>query len=321
MQMISAQIYLSKEERQALHQKNDWLAAAEILVNGLWIIAAFSLVYIWPNVLTVLISLFILGGKQLACAILMHDAGHYAVFNDRKINEAVGKWLGGYLIFNDMSRYRTYHFQHHKHTGLEEDPDLLLTRGYPTSRRSMIRKIMRDLTGQTGIKAFLGLIMIHLGYLAYNLGGKVERVDQSNRTWADFFDIMLKNLSGPFTANAILFCALAWLSSPYLYLLWIVAYLTTFQLCLRIRSIAEHSVVEDTKNPLKNTRTTYANWLEKLLFAPYHVNYHVEHHMLMSVPSYNLPKMHKLLMERKFYEEGVLANNYWEVIKLAASKK
>ncbi|MGK0383467.1 MAG: fatty acid desaturase [Bacteroidia bacterium] len=101
-----------------------------------------------------------------------------------------------------------------------------------------------------------------------------------------------------------------WLTgNGWLYLLWIAASLTTYQFCLRIRSIAEHSVVPDRLENQTNTRTTYANIIEKMLVAPHHVNYHTEHHLLMTVPSYNLPKMHKLLKARGFFEKGLLNQN------------
>ena len=317
MQIVSAAPYLSREERKALHQKNDWRAAFEIAAHWLLITAAFALVYFWPNIFTVIVSLFILGGQQLACAILMHDTGHYAVFKNKKANELIGQWLGAYPIFQDTKKYREYHYHHHVNTGTAEDPDLLLTRGYPTSRRSMFRKFFRDLTGQTGVKTFIALIMMQLGFLEYNIGGKIVRVPQKGRPWPTFFKVFYKNMKGPILSNIILFLLLYMFASPYLYLLWVGAYFTTFQFSLRIRSIAEHSIVEDESDPYKNTRTTYANWLEKILFAPYHVNYHAEHHMLMSVPPYNLPKMHQLLLKRGFYEKGVLEKNYWQVLKLA----
>ncbi|MEO1262740.1 MAG: fatty acid desaturase family protein [Bacteroidota bacterium] len=317
MQIVSSAPYLTRDERKLLHQKNDWLACWEILVHWAWIVGAFALVYFFPNIFTILVSLFILGGKQLACAILMHDAGHYAVFKNKKVNDRVGQWLGGYPVFQDVLKYRDYHYRHHVENGTEEDPDLLLTRGYPTSRKSMFRKIFRDLTGQTGIKAFVGLVMMHLGYLKYNLGGRVERVSQKERTWKGFAEVFFQNLSGPILANFILFSLLYWLASPWLYLLWAGAYLTTFQFSLRIRSMAEHSMSVDQLDPYQNTRTTYANSLEKLLFAPYHVNYHAEHHMLMSVPSYNLKKMHQLIKARGYYKKGMLEKNYWNVIKQA----
>ena len=76
-------------------------------------------------------------------------------------------------------------------------------------------------------------------------------------------------------------------------------------------------MVDDMENLYRNTRTTKANWLERMLFAPHHVNYHAEHHLMMAAPSYNLPKLHQLLKERGFYEKGVLETGYWNIVKQA----
>ncbi len=317
-QQVKANPWLTREERQALMEKSDYKAVLELVHTWGWIALAFALAGLWPNVFTVLIALWILGGKQLACAIIMHDASHFALFRSKPANNIAGRWLGAYPIFNSLDRYRPYHLEHHVNTGLPDDPDLLLTRGYPTSRKSMLRKFARDLFGITGIKAFIGLMAMHLGFLEYNLGNRVRWTRPKGggallrNAW--------NNLSGPLAANGILFGILWLAAAPWLYLLWLGAYLTTFQVSLRVRSIAEHSVVEDTTDPLRNTRTTNANWLERMLFAPHHVNYHVEHHMLMSVPPYNLPKMHKLLKARGFYEQGGLLarGGYPEIIRLAA---
>ena len=317
MQKVPATPYLTREERKMLLQKNNWIATFEITIHWAWIVFAFTLPYIWTNIFTILISLFILGGKQLACAILMHDTSHRAVFKNNFVNDLVGQWLGAFPIFQNMLKYRPYHQTHHFHNGLDEDPDLLLTRGYPTSRKSMYRKFFRDLTGQTGLKSFIGFIMMNLGYLEYNLGKNVTRISQKDRSWKDFFLTFFKHLGKPILVNLGLFLALWVLASGWLYLLWVTAYFTTFQFSLRVRSMAEHSMVEDTTNPYLNTRTTYANFFERILFAPYHVNYHAEHHMLMGVPSYHLPKMHRLLKSKGFYEKAVLEKNYWRVIQMA----
>lgn len=317
MQQLPIAPYLSAEERKSLLEMNDFRAFIEVSKHWLWIIFALLLPYFYLNPFTIVFSLFILGGKQLACAILLHDASHFSVFKNKDLNDFVGKWLGAYPIFQDMLSYRPYHKIHHLYTGLEEDPDVLLTRGYPTSKRSMFRKFFRDLTGQTGIKAFFGLILMSLGYIEYNLGNNVVRVAQKDRTWAAFIRTLIRNLWKPVWANFLIFLALYLFASGWLYLLWVVAYLTTFQFCIRVRSMAEHSVVEDATNPMLNTRTTYANFLERMLFAPYYVNYHVEHHMLMGVPSYKLPEMHRILKERGFYEQGVLSPNYWKIIQSA----
>jgi fatty acid desaturase len=316
MQKVIVSNYLSTEERRALLKKSNWLAFKGLAIHWLWIIFALLLPYFFLNPFTIILSLFILGGKQLACAILMHDASHYSVLENRKVNDFVGQWFGGAPVFQDLLNYRPYHLSHHIKTGTLEDPDITLTRGYPTSRNSMIRKILRDLIGLTGMKAFAGLLLMNLGFLEYNLGNNVVKVSQKGRSFKSFITESYKNLWRPITANIILFLLLYTFASGWLYLLWIGAYLTTFQLCLRIRSISEHSVVEDFTNPYLNTRTTYANFIEQMLFAPYHVNFHVEHHMLMSIPPYHLPKMHELIKAKGYYEKGVLEKNYWNILKM-----
>ena len=54
----------------------------------------------------------------------------------------------------------------------------------------------------------------------------------------------------------------------------------------------------DSADPLRNTRTTKAGLLARAFIAPYYVNYHLEHHLLMTVPLFQLPKFHRLLSER-----------------------
>lgn len=317
MNIPDASFYLTLEEQKRLLEKSDLKGALTIAYVWSVIVISFGLVFLFPHILSVILALFLLGGQQLACSIIMHDTSHKSLFHTRWMNDFFGKWFGGYPVFNDMLRYRSYHIKHHVHTGLEDDPDLNLTYGYPAGKKSLLRKFFRDLSGITGIKTTVALIMMHLGYLEYDQGNNPQRIDQSHRTWSEFFGTAYYNLKGPLLANLILFGILS-IFNPLLYLLWIGAYLTTFQLFVRIRSIAEHSMIEDRENPLINTRTTNANWIESLFLAPLNVNYHLEHHMLMGVPCYNLPKMHSLIKERGFYKEGTLASGYLEILSKAA---
>ena len=87
----------------------------------------------------------------------------------------------------------------------------------------------------------------------------------------------------------------------------------------RIRNIAEHACVPDNDDRLRNTRTTEANWLERLLVAPYFVNYHLEHHLLVSAPAYNLPKAHRLLLAKGLGPRMEVRPGYLSVLKLATS--
>ncbi len=313
--------YFSKEEILALTTRSNWRGAWEIAKTWGMIALTFALVARFPNPFTIILALFVLGGRQLACAIIMHDASHRALFKTKQLNDWVGNWLGAYPIFNDTQRYRPYHLKHHVNAGTHKDPDLSLTKGYPTTIKSFLRKLFRDLSGSTGVKSQIGVFYMNIGYIKYTAAGVIERLSQEGRGFGDKFRQGFHYYWRPILVNVLLWFVL-WLSGAgWLYLLWVGSLLTTYNFSLRIRAIAEHSMVPDQSDPHQNTRTTYARWWEKILFAPHHVNYHAEHHMLMTVPPYHLPKMHRMLKERGFYEKGVLAQNYWDVIKLAVSRR
>jgi fatty acid desaturase len=309
--------YLSNDEIKMIMQKSNWKAALEIANTWGWIAFAFALVGFFPNPVTVIISLFILGGKQLACAIILHDCSHDSMFTNRKVNNVIGNWFGAYPILHDVNKYRPYHLQHHINTGTSDDPDLSLTKGYPTTALSMARKFLRDLFGVSGVKANFAVVFMQLGFIKYALNGTAEWLSQKGRSVFNMIKTGAANLTGPVLANLIMFLILYALGKPWLYLLWPAAMVTTFNFSLRVRSMAEHSMVEDRLDPHKNTRTTYANFIERILFAPHHVNYHAEHHLCMGAPSYNLPMMHKLLLERGFFNDGALENNYWKIVRKA----
>ena len=103
-------------------------------------------------------------------------------------------------------------------------------------------------------------------------------------------------------------------------LLWLVPLLTWQMVITRIRNIAEHAVVPDSTDPLRNTRTTRANFVERLFIAPYYVNYHLEHHLLFYVPCYNLPRVHRILRESRHGSRMEVQPGYAAVLRLATAK-
>ncbi|MDP1745520.1 MAG: fatty acid desaturase family protein [Bacteroidota bacterium] len=319
MSKVNVNDYLTKEEIQQLLKKSDWKAALEFLHTWVWIAFAFAIAGLWLNPFTIIIAMFIIGGKQLACAILMHDCAHRSMFNSKWANTFFGNWLAGYPILHDVERYRPYHIEHHVKTGTDDDPDLSLTKGYPTTIISFIRKVIRDLIGASGIKGHIAVLVMHYGYIKYELGGRIIKTDQQGG-FIKGITTFVENMAGPVAVNFMIFGILWLFGEPWLYLLWIGSLLTTYNFSLRIRSIAEHSAVPDRLDDYKNTRTIYSNFFEKILFAPHHVNYHAEHHLLMTVPSYNFPAMHHLIKERGFYQKGLLKNNYIQILKLAIKK-
>jgi fatty acid desaturase len=182
-----------------------------------------------------------------------------------------------------------------------------LSAPFPITRESFRRKAVRDLTGQTVFK---------------------QRVTQFRNAFTvkggTFFDGLKKGLTrlgGPIAVNLALFVALTALGYWYVFfLLWVVPFFVWFPLITRVRNIAEHAVVPDNDDPFRNARTTKANLLWRAFVAPYWVNYHVEHHLLMWVPCYNLPRFHRLLLQKGFGPKMELQPDYLTVLRLATSK-
>lgn len=297
---------LTRDEIRSLLEMRDWRSWASILLNWGMIFASFALVAAWPNPLTVLVALFVIGARQLGFAVLMHEAAHRTLFANRALNDWAGNWLCGFPVWSDLRPYRPYHLQHHAKTWTKEDPDLLLAKPFPITPASFRRKAWRDLSGQTGWKRLKATLKRDLGHSQ----GRVKRN----------FDAGVEALGGVVVTNLVLLGVLTLLGHPLLYLLWVVAWLTTYSFVMRIRSIAEHAMVSDTTTDLGNTRTTIASWWERLLIAPNRVNYHLEHHLLMTVPHYNLRRLHRMLRERGVLEQACVAHGYRDVLTAAASR-
>ncbi len=297
---------LSREEIQELRRMSDWHSWVSLLTDWGLVGAAMVLVAHFPNPLTVILAVVVIGTRQLGLSVLMHEAAHRTLFKNRRFNDWAGNWLCAYPVWSDIGPYRRYHLQHHAKNWTSEDPDLNLAMPFPVTRASMRRKIWRDLTGQTAWKRVKYVLKRDLG------GGFNVQQFGSNGSW--------RNLRGVAVTNLVLLGVLAAVGHPALYLLWLGAWFTTHHLVVRLRSIAEHAMTPDPSDALRNTRTTLARSWERLLIAPNRVNYHLEHHLVMTIPHYNLPRMHRLLRDRGVLQNACVTTGYLSVLNLAASK-
>lgn len=306
--MTPGKAFLSSEEIRPLAQRSDVMGLW--LVVHCWVVICLSigLYAVWPNPLTFVLAIVLIGSRQLGLAILMHEAAHVALFKTRAMNEFSGEWLCGRPIMAELAAYRHYHLTHHRFTQTDKDPDLPLSAKFPTSQASLQRKFIRDLTGQTGIKLFVGQIMT-----AIRLAGDHEAIDAAKADAAQAFKST--DLFKSFAVFGAIAVAISLIGDWWWGLaFWVLPYLTWFQFVLRVRNIAEHGATEISQDPLQNVRTTRANWVERALVAPYWVNYHLEHHMIMHVPCWKLPAMHKALLNKGLGPKMRIADGYGPVM-------
>ena len=97
-------------------------------------------------------------------------------------------------------------------------------------------------------------------------------------------------------------------------LYWLIPYATIYQLLNRIRLSTEHFNIDEL-NKFK-TRSVIPTFIEKCIFIPYNLGYHLEHHLYPGIPFYNLPKLHNILIKESDYKKNaIIQSSYTKVLK------
>ena len=305
--MINPLDLLTEQQLAEVKERSDAKGIWVVAFSWMLIFGAMAMFAIWPNPLTFIAAVIIVGTRQLGLAIGMHDGAHGVLTKSPSLNMFLSQWLCAYPMLAETMSYRRYHLTHHRNTQQENDPDLILSKPFPITRKSFRRKFIRDITGQTGYQQRKAQILNALG--------------DPSLPWDKRIDQFAAKLGPAVFTNLVLFSILALAGQWYLYfLLWVLPMLTWHQAVTRIRNIAEHAMVPDDSDPFRNARTTKAGWFMRLVMAPGYVNYHVEHHLFMWVPCYNLPKLHTYLLANGHGEKMEIKDSYFDVIKMATSR-
>jgi len=296
---VTAGDLLTLEELGHFRRTSTWRGVG--LVSHAWgvIAGAIALYLLWPSGLTLGVAVLVIGTRQLGLMVLMHEAAHWLLLRPGRLNTWAGTWLCAAPVGADLRAYRRRHHLHHRHTQAPEDPDLALSAPLPVSRGRLTWALLSDLAGWTVLRR-----------IAAGRPGREGLV----QTW--------RRVRAPLIANAALCAVLTALGGWPLYLLtWLLPWATWFQVVTRIRDIAEHGLVGDAADPLRNTRTVAAGPLARALVAPYGVNYHLEHHLLVFVPCWKLHQVQALLLAKDLGGRMERAASYAEVLSRASTAK
>jgi fatty acid desaturase len=285
------------EPLTALDDRLAWRAvAATVLPLAVVLAAAWAA---WPT-WAVVVALPLVAALQHALFVLAHDAAHYRLFADRRLNDAVGRALGAVAGIS-MCTYRVVHRLHHNHLYGDADPDVALNGGYPRGRRYLLRKLATDLSGRTAWKTY----GYFFGAPAANAetGRAARPLDDTAPALREAARRDRRTVLAVQAALPLACLALGGLQALLAYaVLWVLPAVTLLQAILRVRAIFEHGAPAGYDSPLQAARTHRCGPLSRFFLFPHHVGYHVEHHLYPAVPHYHLPRLHTLLADRGLLE-------------------
>ena len=249
------------------------------------------------HIATWLIAFLLMGRMHAQFASLMHEAAHRLLFKHRGANDWVGNWLLGFPVITSTPAYRRVHMAHHREEFGPDEPDIPLYANYPITAESFRRKLVRDATGQTGIKLFRNQLR---GFRSPDV--RVRRT-------------LLKMT----LVQVIVIAAFFAVGHPWLYLtMFVLPYFTLWRVINRLRSIAEHGGLHADDDRRIATHSVVQHPIARFYLVPYNIGFHLAHHVDAGVPFRHLPKYHALLRDTRYVDDSYEYPSYGALWKAAS---
>ncbi|MDQ2097731.1 MAG: guanitoxin biosynthesis L-arginine gamma (S) hydroxylase [Tychonema bourrellyi B0820] len=229
------------------------------------------------------IALLVIGSRQRALTTLLHDSAHGVLAKNKLLNSFLGTFGSGYLIFQQMIPYKKSHcYEHHSHLGNPEvDPDFkfYLKEGLyceQSPKEFLVNHIIKPL--------LLFKVPQYIFYLINNrLFGKGCNLYETLIMLTYVFTIVSASVWFGFLDELILF--------------WLVPYVTVFQVLGYFIEVSEHyPLVGKNTVDLYMTRNRFSPWYEAFFTSIHGENFHLVHHLMPSLPFWNLAQAHKILL-------------------------
>lgn len=254
-----------------------WVVLRDILWDCLLVAGALMLV-VAGGALWSPLSLLVIGNRQRALGNVLHDAGHGNLIRNRARNDSLTQLLVAPLLFADLSRYRSTHYQHHARLGdATADPDFLVRQLNVPSHWSAV---------------YAHFVFSWKGWLG-SMGGHLSdpEVSAAAKAYILLWWFALTTLIA-LTAGTLV-------TSTFL-LLWLAARATVFHLITTFREMCDHHGLQPG-GVFSFSRDVCCSGLWRLFIHPRNNGYHLTHHLLPAVPYYRLPEAQALLQATPLY--------------------
>jgi fatty acid desaturase len=278
------------EELLALTRLEPWKTLVEIALDWAVILATLAAAVWLDRWFGYVAAVFVIGARQHALLILMHDASHQRILPDRRWNERVSDWLCAFPHFVSTDAYRKDHLRHHFYMNTDNDPNHTSKIGlpdwvYPKTKPQIAWIFTKELLG-------VGLLRIVNYILHYGENSKKSAEKPKTSRTATIGRLLY------YAVVAVSLVALGEVAGRgvaiRVFALWIGSMATVLPALLRLRILSEHYGLERV-NDLDHSRNYPCNPLERFFLAPHDVWLHIDHHLFPSIPFYNLRKAHAIL--------------------------
>lgn len=285
---------IHREEIKKISEKHNGLAVAIVFFEWVIIISVFYICLTSEIPLVFyLVGGVIISTRMTALYSLAHEACHYHIHSNKQINDWISKLLITWPLFFDINSMRRPHLLHHKHLQTEKDPEMNHLKydefQFPMKKSKFIFILFKDLSG--------------INFLRYNFLSFFKLSTYKNMDKIQLLYYIL-------VVSALLYFNLFF---SFVFL-WLIPYMTLFQLTNRIRLYSEHfNLSEEFKY---KTRSIHLPLWQTFFIVPHGLGYHAEHHLYPGVPFYNLRKLHLILSQDSSYSKNVeIETSYWGMIK------
>lgn len=237
------------------------------------IAGSIALAVKYPGPLTFLLNLVVVGTRQHALFIVMHEGTHYLLSKNRALNDWLSDLCAAWPVGISTARYRVRHWLHHRYLNTQQDPDWERKKDdpawqFPTSRWGFWK---------TSLPYLVGKGVIEMGYALKGFGVNGRAL------WYAIPYYMVAAAGITYVGGWKAFA-----------LYWLVPYVSVNPALHRFRYSTEHMALPKT-HVLNSTRNVVCSGIENFLISPMNGGFHLVHHTYPYIPWYNLPEAYEVL--------------------------
>jgi len=272
----------TRETLNALRTPNYLRSLSGIVWDWMLVIGTLWAVHSLNRIIFYIMGAYLIGIFQQRLGVMGHEAVHYLLSRNRRLNEWTGNLLCFWPLGTSVLGYRRFHFMHHKYANQILDPEIRHTRSgaweIPCRPHRMITYLVQDLAGLSLMDMIATIRLTH--------------------------PPTLRSATGPVLCSAALITVAVLTGNAWLPLVWYGGLYTSSWAVLRIRIWFEHIGAI-------NTHRVHFPLLARWIISPHNIWVHWEHHQYSSVPYWNLLKVRALHREEPVLRFGTLLCAFW----------